>query len=193
MAKGGGAWKVAYADFVTAMMAFFMVMWLIAQDQDKKEAITRYFNDPLGINPMRVSKSPDSQGSLFDRPIAGDVTDAESVAMSSGRQSYSSENETSPATKLIGDHLFSSPARMAELEAIARHEMEKAEKENPDKPLDAEQAAINQLSSAIRGQILRELPADMAELQQSLLYESINSVNWRELAEDILNRSQKSE
>ena len=28
---GGGAWKVAYADFVTAMMAFFMVMWITAQ------------------------------------------------------------------------------------------------------------------------------------------------------------------
>ncbi len=32
MAGGGGAWKVAYADFVTAMMAFFMVMWLTAAD-----------------------------------------------------------------------------------------------------------------------------------------------------------------
>jgi flagellar motor protein MotB len=33
---GGGAWKVAYADFVTAMMAFFMVMWLVSQDQKVK-------------------------------------------------------------------------------------------------------------------------------------------------------------
>ncbi len=44
--KGGGAWKVAYADFVTAMMAFFMVMWLVGQDAEKKEAVAQYFQDP---------------------------------------------------------------------------------------------------------------------------------------------------
>ncbi len=46
MAGGGGAWKVAYADFVTAMMAFFMVMWLTAADSKVKEGIVQYFNDP---------------------------------------------------------------------------------------------------------------------------------------------------
>jgi len=43
----GGAWKVAYADFVTAMMAFFMVMWIVGMSQESKEVIQRYFNDPL--------------------------------------------------------------------------------------------------------------------------------------------------
>jgi chemotaxis protein MotB len=47
--KGGGAWKVAYADFVTAMMAFFMVMWLISQGQDVKEAVASHFRDPRGL------------------------------------------------------------------------------------------------------------------------------------------------
>jgi chemotaxis protein MotB len=45
--KGGGAWKVAYADFVTAMMAFFLVMWITAQNQEMKEAISSYFEDPF--------------------------------------------------------------------------------------------------------------------------------------------------
>ncbi len=48
MAGSGGAWKVAYADFVTAMMAFFMVMWLTAQSEEVKEAIGGYFQDPWG-------------------------------------------------------------------------------------------------------------------------------------------------
>jgi chemotaxis protein MotB len=48
--KGGGAWKVAYADFVTAMMAFFMVMWITSQDQKIKEAIAHHFSDPFGAN-----------------------------------------------------------------------------------------------------------------------------------------------
>ena len=45
-AHHGGAWKVAYADFVTAMMAFFMVMWLTAQNGGVKQAIAGYFRDP---------------------------------------------------------------------------------------------------------------------------------------------------
>ena len=43
----GGAWKVAYADFVTAMMAFFLVMWIVAMSQPQKEGIQKFFNDPL--------------------------------------------------------------------------------------------------------------------------------------------------
>src|SRR3954469_21713847 len=42
----GGAWKVAYADFVTAMMAFFLVMWLMGADEETKAAIEHYFNWP---------------------------------------------------------------------------------------------------------------------------------------------------
>ena len=45
----GGAWKVAFADFVTAMMALFMVMWLMAAKDETREAIAGYFNDPKGF------------------------------------------------------------------------------------------------------------------------------------------------
>ena len=51
----GGAWKVAYADFVTAMMAFFMVMWLVASvSKEQRAAIFDYFNNPS----MEQGKSP---------------------------------------------------------------------------------------------------------------------------------------
>jgi chemotaxis protein MotB len=42
----GGAWKVAYADFVTAMMAFFMVMWLVNANPQVKSSVATYFRDP---------------------------------------------------------------------------------------------------------------------------------------------------
>ena len=42
----GGAWKVAYADFVTAMMAFFMVMWLINTSPQVKTSVASYFREP---------------------------------------------------------------------------------------------------------------------------------------------------
>jgi chemotaxis protein MotB len=50
--KGGGAWKVAYADFVTAMMAFFLVMWIVAQNKSVKEAVAMYFKDPFGTSSL---------------------------------------------------------------------------------------------------------------------------------------------
>jgi chemotaxis protein MotB len=46
-AHHGGAWKVAYADFITAMMALFMVLWLTAQDTKIKEAVERAFRNPF--------------------------------------------------------------------------------------------------------------------------------------------------
>ena len=44
----GGAWKVAYADFVTAMMALFIVLWLMNSSDHMRKAIAGYFNDPRG-------------------------------------------------------------------------------------------------------------------------------------------------
>ena len=48
----GGAWKIAYADLVTAMMAFFLVMWIIGLDEKTKVGIAEYFNNPssFGMN-----------------------------------------------------------------------------------------------------------------------------------------------
>ena len=45
----GGAWKVAYADFVTAMMALFMVLWLMNANEETKQAVASYFTDPKGV------------------------------------------------------------------------------------------------------------------------------------------------
>jgi len=47
----GGSWKVAYADFVTAMMAFFMVMWILGMDESTRKSIESYFSHPLGGAP----------------------------------------------------------------------------------------------------------------------------------------------
>ena len=48
----GGAWKVAYADFVTAMMALFIVLWLMNSSKQIKEAVGGYFKDPTGTSKM---------------------------------------------------------------------------------------------------------------------------------------------
>lgn len=45
----GGSWKVALADFMTAMMAFFLVMWLLGQNEETKKAVSDYFSTPSVI------------------------------------------------------------------------------------------------------------------------------------------------
>ena len=49
MAGSGGAWKVAFADFMTAMMAFFLCMWLLNQKPDLLEGVAKYFREPPKI------------------------------------------------------------------------------------------------------------------------------------------------
>jgi chemotaxis protein MotB len=78
----GGAWKVAYADFVTAMMALFMVLWLTSQDQRIKEAIERAFRNPfssvtkdsVGIIPSKETQAVRSSSGNFDSASAVELT-----------------------------------------------------------------------------------------------------------------------
>jgi len=74
----GGAWKVAYADFVTAMMALFLVLWLTAQDTKIKEAVERAFRNPFsavnkegtGIIPNKEATAQSKKQGRFDSPSA---------------------------------------------------------------------------------------------------------------------------
>lgn len=63
VASHGGAWKVAYADFVTAMMAFFLVMWLVNQTPSVKASVANYFRDP-GIFDQPKSTGPIAGGEM---------------------------------------------------------------------------------------------------------------------------------
>jgi chemotaxis protein MotB len=69
----GGAWKVAYADFVTAMMAFFLLLWLLSsQPQEKKVGIANYFTPSVGLRDM--------QGIGFEASIgAGNVNTSQNT------------------------------------------------------------------------------------------------------------------
>ena len=58
----GGAWKIAYADFVTAMMAFFLVMWLInASNEETRAQVASYFN------PIKLTDSSTGNRGLKDK------------------------------------------------------------------------------------------------------------------------------
>ena len=68
----GGAWKVAYADFVTAMMCFFLVMWLMGSDEETKAAISSYFNNPNPASPWRPELKDNENIPLGNRTGSGD-------------------------------------------------------------------------------------------------------------------------
>ncbi len=88
----GGAWKVAYADFVTAMMALFLTLWLTSQDEKIKEAVERAFRHPftsiskdsIGIIPNKDTQAIRTRDGNFDsasvvelamlRKLADDLT-----------------------------------------------------------------------------------------------------------------------
>jgi len=57
----GGAWKVAYADFVTALMALFIVLWLLSSSKQVQEAVGGYFKDPSGTS-KKVGSSMQGSG-----------------------------------------------------------------------------------------------------------------------------------
>ena len=93
----GGAWKVAYADFVTAMMAFFLLMWLLnATTEKQRQGLADYFNPTIV-----QSKSGGAQG-----PFGGEVQDAQT---NSGKGAGASRDTRA------------GQAEAAAFEAMARH------------------------------------------------------------------------
>ena len=84
MAGHGGAWKVAFADFMTAMMALFLVLWISAQDQKILIATSKYFRNPFsspmtehsGVMPFNKDSTTSSSASKDDSASAGKSNDS---------------------------------------------------------------------------------------------------------------------
>jgi len=125
----GGAWKVAYADFVTAMMAFFMVMWLItAVSKDQRAAIFDYFKNPSMEPGKSVKPAPGQMGpgGASTSPInMGGGLDAPKTSLQK--------------TDKIGATVMTSPAKPIDLKTEAQKAAEAAEllKQIEKKQLDA--------------------------------------------------------
>lgn len=105
----GGAWKVAYADFVTAMMALFMVLWLTSQDQRIKEAVERAFRNPfssvtkdsVGLIPSKETQAVKSSSGNFDSSSAVELTMLRRLNQDLLKSLQSSEqNEAQSSVKL---------------------------------------------------------------------------------------------
>ena len=114
---GGSVWKIAYADFMTAMMAFFLVMWLInASDKETLTAVASYF-DPIRLtdkiaNPRGLHDMDSGARGNEDRP--GEST------LKNGTSKGDPRAEVGPKAKYPEDVLFSDPyGILAKLAALA--------------------------------------------------------------------------
>jgi chemotaxis protein MotB len=105
----GGSWKVAYADFVTALMAFFLVMWLVNQEQEVKDAVQGYFNDPVNYGKLEGSESILPGGaSIFDSNVPPP-------------KQKTGENGLKEALEKAGNHLQAELAKVPGFDAIKEH------------------------------------------------------------------------
>jgi len=181
--KGGGSWKVAYADFVTAMMAFFLVMWIGAQDTKTRQSVANYFVDPSG-----VSKKPTEAGAVLDSMTYGSTPKQSSTAMGRGRQSNTAPGTPSPPTKTVGDWLHADEQRFKTWQEKART-IRAAAVESPEvkeKGVSPDEVAARQLSKELRAEVTGGAAAQPGGVYQDLLYGAFWEVNWTELAQDLL-------
>ncbi|SLN66021.1 OmpA/MotB family protein [Roseisalinus antarcticus] len=128
----GGAWKVAYADFVTAMMAFFLLMWLLnATTEQQRKGIADYFSPTIPIN--RVSGGGDGSfggDDIFveDRMAqTGDVPtiqsrgEAQSLALANGAVADAAEDADIEALRDVEDDLLGRSGEIVMSENAMRH------------------------------------------------------------------------
>jgi chemotaxis protein MotB len=158
----GGAWKVAYADFVTAMMAFFLLLWLLnAVTEEQKNGIAQYFKPTLAVQntsatftilagqaqPMEDMSGGASVQTEADNPDDADVTQPE-PATGEGDKPQTNEGDKPEPGK--GEK----PVDLAEAEATVKAE---------------EQKQFEQIKSDIKNAI--EQTPDLKELEKNLKIE----------------------
>ena len=97
-AHHGGAWKVAYADFVTAMMALFIVLWLMNSSEQVRKAISAYFRDPSGSGKLTGSASAGT----------GETVSVNKDDMSKLKEKLEQAVKRSPEFEKLKDHVLMS-------------------------------------------------------------------------------------
>ena len=141
----GGAWKVAYADFVTAMMAFFLLMWLLnATTEDQRKGLADYFNPSIPIS--RIS------GGGSDA-LNGDSIFTEETLARSGSGSSHERNIESPASN----------ASMAEAESeqeVAAAGMSEAETQAIAENLQSLKTALDEQSQQLSEHLMIKMSPD---------------------------------
>jgi chemotaxis protein MotB len=144
----GGAWKVAYADFVTAMMAFFLLMWLInTTSPQQKRGIADYFA------PASVSETTSGSGGILGGTALG-----QDGAQAKGSSSVI--QEMSPDSRHPDDGKSTDGAKAAAAQDASTSALREAQKRRDD-------AAFSSAAQSLR-QALQDMP-ELAELSKNII------------------------
>lgn len=143
-AHHGGAWKVAYADFVTAMMAFFLLLWLLSvTTQDQRKAVADYFTPTIGIKDskgigVQGGKAPGPKGTSNNNLTAvgivagqvqqGPVAREPNDATKNDKEAENAAKETKSAADSQGEN----DNQDSEQFQLAEDEIKQAMESNPD-------------------------------------------------------------
>jgi chemotaxis protein MotB len=151
----GGAWKVAYADFVTAMMAFFLLLWLLnAVSQEQLEGISDYFS------PITTEKATSGGGGLMQ----GQTVDIKGV--------FNAREKRTGANPLVPAFASTDEAEDAMEDLVSAYEQaaESETKGDSAKAAEAEEQIFGRAAAEIREGI--EQTPEFAQLAKSLLIDS---------------------
>ena len=191
---GGGAWKVAYADFVTAMMAFFMVMWLVSQDQKVKDSVAKYFVDPVGFSLSGSADRPKDSAGLFESEFNGAVPGAKSRTSGRGRGTMRNRENQDSETTMVADSIMEEPSNAERWQGEARKQIEAA-KNSPavqSGTISETEAAKVLLARKMRQQVTSEAMKSTEGVYQDLVSSSLNRVDFEELAEEVIRSSMEN-
>jgi chemotaxis protein MotB len=174
-ARHGGAWKIAYADFVTAMMAFFLLMWLLGSTTEgDRKGIAEFFNAPLKVSFVGGSGSGDSShvirgGGADLTRSSGQVKQGEIKAprKTISLQALQAEQKRVEMAKLEGlkqkvEELLSSNPRLAAMKSQIRLDMTRDGLRI--QIVDEQNRAMFDSGSAVVKPYMRELLRDIGEV-----------------------------
>lgn len=164
----GGAWKVAYADFVTAMMAFFIVMWILASSEEVKEKVSEYFNHPERFELFTGEKKtgPLPIDIIIGQSVNNSGEDGPNESKGSSFISFDSK---------MADTLFSKmveKAKMDSIEASKRVEQIGTQLQRKFENLMTERPELEEILSSIKIEMTKEgLRIELMETSESLFFE----------------------
>ncbi len=146
----GGAWKVAYADFVTAMMAFFLMLWLLGSASgEQRQAIADFFQNPSAVQgPGGASTSMIQLGSSMEMPKSGD--DDQKKQSDSGDEPPKSDEKTKQKEKEKEKEKAEDNRRLDSLLIKLKESIDKSQALKPFK----DQLLIQIMPEGLRVQIL---------------------------------------
>lgn len=184
----GGAWKVAYADFVTAMMAFFIVMWILASTAEVKENVQAYFEDPFAYD-MWTGRPKGERPIDIDLGLKPVPKKGDGEGNNDGDKIFSFEIDTSDANALIEQLKLQaredSVAAAKRIEQVGKELMEELQQLSYKKP------EFEEILSSIKIEMTQEgLRIELIETSESLFFE-VGSDKLKPEAVDILKQLSK--